>query len=110
MLYYHVINEQDGVDYGEEKDVVRTSKDISRQCQSCNFYYFVTQNFNRSKYDCDGCFFCKVYEQDSKGLLIFRVVKTNKGMFRTVSSCFLKEVEEHLKANDLNKEYGWLFW
>ena len=31
-------------------------------------------------------------------------------MFRTVSSCFLKEVEEHLKVNDLNKEYGWLFW
>ena len=61
-------------------------------------------------YDCDGCFFCKVYEQDSKGLLIFRVVKTDKGMFRTVSSCFLKEVEEHLKVNDLNKEYGWLFW
>ena len=57
-----------------------------------------------------GVFFCKVYEQDSKGLLIFRVVKTDKGMFRTVSSCFLKEVEEHLKVNDLNKEYGWLFW
>ena len=110
MLYYHVINEQDGVDYGEGRDVVRTSKDISRQCQSCNFYYFVTQNFTRNKYNCDGCFFCKVYEQDSKGLLIFRVVKTNKGMFRTVSSCFLKEVEEHLKVNDLNKEYGWLFW
>ena len=110
MLYYHVINKENGVDYGEGKDVVRTSKDISKQCQSCNFYYFVTQNFKRNKYNCDGCFFCNVYEQDSKGLLIFRIVETSKGTFRTVSSCFLKEVEEHLETNNLNTEYGWLFF
>ena len=43
------------------KNMVKTTKDISKQCQYCNFYYFITQNFKRSKYYCDGCFFCKVY-------------------------------------------------
>ena len=32
MLYYDLINEKDGVDYGEMKDMVRTAKDISKQC------------------------------------------------------------------------------
>ena len=109
MLYYDLINEKDGVDYGEMKDMVRTAKDISKQCQCCNFYYFVTQNFKRSKYYCEGCFFCKVYEQDSKGLLICRVVKAKERNFRTVSSCFLIEVEEQLQKNDLNKKFGWIF-
>ena len=109
MLYYDLINEKDGVDYGERKDMVRTTKDISKQCQCCNFYYFVTQNFQKSKYDCNGCFFCKIYERDSKGLLIFRVVKLDKGNFRTVSSSFLTQVEEQLQENNLNEKYGWIF-
>ena len=110
MLYYDLINEKDGVDYGEGKDMVRTTKNISRQCQCCNFYYFVTQNFKRHKYFCDGCLFCKIYEQDSKGLMNLRVIKTSKGSFRTVSSCFLKQVEEHLQENELNEKYGWIFF
>ena len=110
MLYYDLINEKDGVDYRENKDILQTAKDISKQCQSCNFYYFVTQNFKRSKYNCDGCFFCKIYQQDSKGLLIFWVVKMEKGNFRTVSSCFLKQVEQQLRKSDLNEKYGWIFF
>ena len=46
---------------------------------------------------------------DSKGLLIFRVVKTNERNFRTVSNNFLIEVEEQLKQNDLNEKFGWIF-
>ena len=53
MLYYDLISEKDGVDYGEGKDIVRTTKDISKQCQCCNFYYFVTQNFKQHKYVMD---------------------------------------------------------
>ena len=109
MLYYDLINEKDGVDYSEMKDIVKTTKDISKQCQCCNFYYFITQNFKRSKYYCDGCFFCKVYEQDSKGLLIFRVVKTKEGDFRTVSSYFLMQVKEQLERNNLNEKSGRIF-
>ena len=110
MLYYDLINEKDGVDYGEGKDMVRTTENISKQCRCCNFYYFVTQNFKRHKYFCDGCFFCNVYEKDSKGLMNFRVIKTTKGSFRTVSSCFLKQVEERLQENELNEKYGWIFF
>ena len=108
MLYYDLINEKDGVDYSEMKDVVKTSKDISKQCQCCNFYYFVTQNFKRSKHYCDGCFFCKVYEQNNKGLLIFRIVKTKEGHFRTVSSDFLIQVQKQLTKNELKQKFGWI--
>ena len=52
-----MINEKDGVNYSGIKNMVKTNKDISKQCQCCNFYYFVTQNFKRSKHYCDGCFF-----------------------------------------------------
>ena len=109
MLYYDLINEKDGIDYGERKDMVRTSKDISKQCQCCSFYYFVTRNFRHHKYFCDGCFFCKIYEKDNKGLLTFRIIKTTKGSFRTVSSYFYKEVEESLNETDLNEKYGWIY-
>ena len=66
MLYYDLINEKDGVDYGEGKDMVRTTKNISKQCQCCNFYYFVTQNFKRDKYYCDGCFSAKYANKTAK--------------------------------------------
>ena len=36
----------------------------------------------------------------------FRVIKTTKESFRTVSSCFLKQVEELLQENELNEKYG----
>ena len=109
MLYYNMINEKDGVDYSEMKNMVKTTKDISKQCQCCNFYYFITQNFKRSKYYCDGCFFCKVYERNSKRLLIFRMVKTKEGNFRTASNYFLVQVQKQLEESDLNKKFGWIF-
>ena len=108
MLYYDLINNKDGVDYRELIDIVNTAKDISKPCQYCHFYYFITQNFNRSRYYCDGCFFCKVYEQNNKGLLVFRVVKTKEGNFRTLSSHFLMQVKEQLEKNNLNEKSGWI--
>ena len=108
MLYYDLINNKDGVDYREIKDIVKTAKDISKLCQYCNFYYFITQNFKRSKYYCDGCFFCKVYEQNSKGLLVFRIVKTREGNFRMLSSDFLMQVKKQLEQNNLNEKSGWI--
>ena len=83
---------------------------LSKQCQCCNFYYFVTGNFKYCKYFCDGCFFCRIYEKDSKGVLTLWIIKTTKGSFRTVSSYFYKEVEESLTKNDLNEKYGWIYW
>ena len=109
MLYYDLINEKDGVDYGEGKDMVRTSKDISKECCCCNFYYFVTRNFRHRKYLCDGCFFCRIYEKDCKGLLTLQIIKTTKGSFRTVSNYFYKEVEESFNKSDLNEKNGWIY-
>ena len=88
MLYYDLINKKDRVVYGKRKDMVRTSKDISKECCCCNFYYFVTRNFKNRQYLCDGCFFCRIYEKDSKGLLTVQIIKTTKGSFRTVNSYF----------------------
>ena len=110
MLYYDLINEKDGVDYGEGKDMVRTTKNLSKQCQCCNFYYFITSNFKYHKHFCNGCFFCTIYEKDSQGVLILRIIKTTKGSFRTVSSWFLKKVEDSLEKTDLNEKYGWIYW
>ena len=109
MLYYDLINEKDGVDYGKRKDMVRTKKDISKECCCCNFYYFVTRNFRHRKYLCDGCFFCRIYKKDCKGLLTLQIIKTTKGSFRTVSNYFYKEVEESLNKSDLNEKNGWIY-
>ena len=99
-------NEKDGVDYGEGKYMVQTNKNISKECQCCNFYYFVTRNFRHHKDFCDGCFFCTIYEKERKGVLTLRIIKTTKGSFRTVSSYFYKEVEESLTKTDLNEKYS----
>ena len=109
MLYYDLINEKDGVDYGEGKDMVRSTETISKECQCCNFYYFVIRNLKHHKYVCDGCFFCTIYEKDSKGVLTLRIIKTTKGSFRTASSYFYKQVEESLEKTDLNDKYGWIY-
>ena len=37
MLYYDLINKKDRVDYGKRKDMVRTSKDISKECFVATF-------------------------------------------------------------------------
>ena len=109
MLYYNLINEKDGVDYRKRKDMVRTKKDISKECCCCNFYYFVTRNFRHRKYLCDGCFFCRIYEKDSKGLLTVQIIKTTKESFRTVSCYFYKEAEKYLNKTDLNEKFGWIY-
>ena len=89
-------------------ELPRIYQNIS-QCQCCSFYYFVTRNFKHHKYFCDGCFFCTIYEKDSKGVLNLRIIKTTKESFRTVSSYFHKEVEESLTKTDLNEKYGWIY-
>ena len=93
----------------KEKIWYELKKDISKECCCCNFYYFVTRNFRHRKYLCDGCFFCRIYEKDSKGLLTVQIIKTTKGSFRTVSCYFYKEAEEYLNKTDLNEKFGWIY-
>ena len=41
--------------------------------------------------------------------MIFRILETKKGAYRTNSSYFLHEIEELLKESDLNEKFGCLF-
>ena len=108
MLFYDFIDNSDGVDYSEGEDIVSSTELISKQCISCRFFYFVTKNFKNDKNVCDGCFHCIVYENENKSL-IFRVVTVKNGTFRTVSSYFLKEVENILENIKITRKFGWFY-
>ena len=108
MLFYDFIDNSDGVDYSEGEDIVSSTELISKQCISCRFFYFVTKNFKYDKNVCDGCFHCIVYENENKNL-IFRVVTVKNGTFRTVSSYFLKEVENILENIKITRKFGWFY-
>ena len=108
MLFYDFIDNSDGVDYSEGQDIVSSTELISKQCISCRFYYYVTKNFKYDKNVCDGCFHCIVYENENKSL-IFRVVTVKNGTFRTVSSYFLKEVENILENIKITRKFGWFY-
>ena len=108
MLFYDFIDNSDGVDYSEGQDIISSTELISKQCISCRFYYYVTKNFKYDKNVCDGCFHCIVYENENKSL-IFRVVTVKNGTFRTVSSYFLKEVENILENIKITRKFGWFY-
>ena len=108
MLFYDFIDNSDGVDYSEGQDIVSSTELISKQCISCRFYYYVTKDFKYDKNVCDGCFHCIVYENENKSL-IFRVVTVKNGTFRTVSSYFLKEVEDILENIKITRKFGWFY-
>ena len=73
-----------------------------------SFFYFITRNFKYEKNVCDGCFHCIIYENENKNL-IFRVVTVKKGTYRTVSSYFLKEVEDILENTITTRKFSWLY-
>ena len=108
MLFYDFIDNSDGVDYSEGQDIVSSTELISKQCISCRFYYYVTKNFKYDKNVCDGYFHCIIYENENKSL-IFRVVTVKNGTFRTVSSYFLKEVEDILENIKITRKFGWFY-
>ena len=108
MLFYDFIDNSDGVDYSEGQDIISSTELISKQCISCRFYYYVTKNFKYDKNVCDGCFHCIIYENENKSL-IFRVVTAKNGTFRTVSSYFLKEVEDILENIKITRKFGWFY-
>ena len=108
MLFYDFIDNSDGIDYSEGQDIVSSTEIISKQCISCRFYYYVTKNFKYDKNVCDGCFHCIIYENENKSL-IFRVVTVKNGTFRTVSSYFLKEVEDILENIKITRKFGWFY-
>ena len=49
MLEYDKIDISEGID-------VKKSKETSRECCLCKFYYFLDKNFKYGPYYCDGCY------------------------------------------------------
>ena len=108
MLYYVAIHKSKGLDCSEGQDCVRNTALKSRQCTSCQFYFYIRNNYRYEKTNCDGCFQGINYEEKNY-TMIFRILETKKGTYRTNSSYFLHEIEELLEQSDLNERFGWLF-
>ena len=103
MLYYALIEKSEGIDESEGLDVIRTSKLLSKQCNTCHFFYFIRKNFRYSRNICDGCFHYRTYENDNKHLIL-RIVTLKRGAYRTISNYLYDEVVEILeKINPMNK-------
>ena len=108
MLYYVLIEKSEGIDNSVGQDIVRSTKLLSKQCNTCHFYYYIRINFKYEKENCDGCHHCIIYQNENKNLLL-RIVKLKKGTYRTVSSYFYDEVVELLKKITLQKKFDWLY-
>ena len=79
----------------------------SIQCISCLFHFDCRLNFQYERYICNGCYHCMQYKRANCRIL-FRVVKADKGTFRTMSSYFLIDIEKLLMENDLKDRFVWL--
>ena len=49
MLEYDRSNISEGID-------IKKSKETSKECSLCKFYYFLDKNFKYGSYLCDGCY------------------------------------------------------
>ena len=107
-MYYIKNGPHEGLDYSEYQDYTRPVGLKSIQCICCLFHFACRINFQYERYICNGCYHCMQYEKANSRML-FRVVKTDEGTFRTVSSYFLTEIEKLLMENDLNDRFGWLY-
>ena len=109
MLYYTKIGAFEGANYTGGQRFSESGNEIneSRQCMSCNFYFFCKVNFQYEQSVCNGCHHCSQYEKLNPNML-FRVVNTRKGTYRTVCEYFLVEIEKLLNKRSLNDRFGWL--
>ena len=108
MLYYVLIEKSEGIDNSVGQDIVCSTKLLSKQCNTCHFYYYIRMNFKYERENCDGCHHCIIYQNENKNLLL-RIVKLKKGTYRTVSSYFYDEVVEILEKTALERKFGWLY-
>ena len=107
MLYYALIEESEGVDQSEGIDVVHTSKLLSKQCNTCHFFYYIRRNFKYSRNICDGCFHYRTYESDNKHLIL-RIVTFKKGTYRTISNYLYNEAVQILEKINPLERFGCL--
>ena len=108
MLYSVLIEKSEGIDQSKGQDVVRSSKLLSKQCSTCHFFYYIRKNFKYNRNICDGCYHCRIYQNENKHLLL-RIVKIKKETYRTVSNYFYDEVVEILEKTNPARKFGWLY-
>ena len=108
MLYYIKIGPYEGIDYSESQDYIASVELKSIQSICCLFHFNCRLNFQYERYICNRCYRCLQYKK-AYNRMLFRVVRTDKGIFWTVSSYFLIEIEKLLMENDLNNRLGWLY-
>ena len=110
MLHYIKIGEFEGVDYTRNSKYKDTGEDFlqSKQCINCNFYFFCKVNFQYQNGICNSCHHCLQYENVNPNMT-FKVIKTKKGVFRTVSHYFVVEIERLINTRERNGRFEWLY-
>ena len=106
-LFYNIISKP--VLKYENKD------HILLQCMICHVdYYESLTNYEhltnlkiKKKNICYNCCDCLRREKNEEKS-IFRIIKMEKGNFRTISDCTYMETYEALEECNLNEKFGWL--
>ena len=110
MLSYVKIGAFGDVDYTRGINYTESGNKIhqSKQCKVCNFYFSRKINFQYEDSVYNSCYHCSQYEKINPNML-FRIVDTKKGTFRTVCEYFFVEIERLLNTRELNDRFGWLY-
>ena len=102
-LFYNIISK--AVLKHEDKDL------ILLQCMICHIDYYehlTNLKFKKKKicYSCEDC----IEKENNEEKSVFRIIKMEKGNFRTISDCTYMETYQALEECDLNekKKFGWL--
>ena len=78
MLYYVAIHKSEGLDCSEGQDCVRNTALKSRQCTSCQFYFYIREIITDIKNVCEGFYQGRNYEEKNYRM-IFRILPTKQG-------------------------------
>lgn len=106
MLYYNRITKSEGIDETEDQDCIRITNRKSRQCYCCLYYFFSNRKYKQ--YVCNCCHHCVLREEASKSI-IFRIITTRWGIFRTVSEYNHTDIVNLIEISFLNERTGLLY-
>ena len=100
-LFYHIIS----------KPVLQYDDKIhiSLQCMIChtNYFDYLTNLKFKKENICPGCGNC-IERENNEEKSVFRIIKMEKGTFRTISDCTYMETYQALEECNLNEKFGWL--